>query len=75
MLRTILRIMHKTEYINLQPTELGILQSSAILLASKISNSTVTPANEDEVIAHCVLMAVKIARKVDETIHSEGEMG
>lgn len=67
--------MHKTEYINLQPTELGIVQSSAILLAAKISNSSVSPANEDEVISHCVHMAVKIAKMVDETIHSEGEMG
>ena len=67
--------MVKTEYMHLAPTEIGILESAATIFAAKVQNGTVTNTNEDEVIAHSVMQAIKLARKVDESVRSEGEMG
>jgi hypothetical protein len=67
--------MNHTEYLHLAPTEIGILESAASIFAAKVQNGTVTPANEDEVINHSVMQAIKIARRIDESVRSEGEMG
>ncbi len=67
--------MASQEYINLQSTEIGVLESAASIFAAKIQSGSVNSDNEQDMINESVAQAIKLARKVDESIRAEGEMG
>jgi len=46
--------MLKTEYLNLQPTEIGILQGAASIFAAKVASGKVNADNEGEVVEESV---------------------
>ena len=46
--------MLKTEYLNLQPTEIGILQGAASIFAAKVASGKVNADNEGEVVEELV---------------------
>lgn len=71
---TIKSMVHP-EYLHLQPTEIGVLDAAAVIFAAKLQQGQVNDSNEQQVIDESVLQAVKLARKVDESVRSEGEMG
>lgn len=67
--------MVQPEYLHLQRTEIGVLDASAAIFAAKVQNGSVNSENEQDIINESVLQAIKLARKVDESVRSEGEMG
>ena len=67
--------MFKPEYLNLQPTEVGVLTSASTIFAAKISAGKVDANNEDQVIEESVSQAIKLAKRIEREIKTEGEMG
>lgn len=67
--------MIKTEYMNLQPTEAGILTSAATIFAAKVSSGRVDESNEDQALEESVNQAIKLAKRVERLIKTDGEMG
>lgn len=63
------------EYMHLQPTEVGILEAASHIFAAKVQMGTVNAENEQKIVDESVLQAIKLARKVDESVRSDGEMG
>jgi hypothetical protein len=67
--------MFKTEYMNLQPTEIGILTSASTIFAAKVSSGRVDADNEDQAVEECVDQAIKLAKRVESLVKTQGEMG
>lgn len=67
--------MIKTEYMNLQPTEISILTSAASIFAAKVSSGRVDASNEDQAVEESVHQAIKLARRVECQVKTPGEMG
>ena len=67
--------MLKTEYLNLQPTEIGILQGAAAIFAAKVASGKVSADNEDEVVEESVKQAIDLAKTVEYAVKTKGEMG
>ena len=67
--------MLKTEYLNLQPTEIGILQGAAAIFAAKVASGKVAADNEDEVVEESVKQAIDLAKTVEYAVKTKGEMG
>ena len=69
-----MRAMLKTEYMNLQPTEVGILTSASTIFAAKVSSGRVDASNEDEAVEESVDQAIKLAKRVERLVKTQGEM-
>ena len=69
-----MRAMLKTEYMNLQPTEVGILNSASTIFAAKVSSGRVDSNNEDQAIEESVDQAIKLAKRVERLVKTHGEM-
>ena len=69
-----MRAMLKTEYMNLQPTEVGILTSASTIFAAKVSSGRVDASNEDQVVEESVDQAIKLAKRVERLVKTQGEM-
>ena len=67
--------MLKTEYLNLQSTEIGILQGAAAIFAAKVASGKVAADNEDEVVEESVKQAIDLAKTVEYAVKTKGEMG
>ena len=67
--------MIKQEYITLKPTETSILESAAAIFAAKVGQGKVDGNNEDAVISDSVSQAIKLAKEVEKTVKTKGEIG
>ena len=67
--------MLKTEYLNLQPTEVGILNGAAAIFAAKIASGKVGAENESQVVEESVKQAIDLAKTVEYAVKTKGEMG
>ena len=70
-----MRAMLNTEYLNLQPTEVGILTSAATIFAAKVSSGRVDASNENQAVEESVDQAIKLAKRVEHLVKTKGEMG
>ena len=57
--------MLEPQYINLQPTEIGVLDSASAIFSAKVASGKVGPENEDQVIEESVAQAIKMAKIVE----------
>lgn len=61
--------------ISLQPSEAVVAQIAGAIYAAHIAAGQVVPGKEHEWIDRSIRDAIQIARKTDEAVHSDGEMG
>jgi hypothetical protein len=61
--------------LSLQPSEAVVVQAAATIYAAHIVASKVVPGKEQEWIDRSIRDAIKIARKTDEAVQSDTEMG
>ena len=66
--------MLEPQYINLQPTEIGVLDSASAIFSAKVVSGKVGPENEDQVIEESVAQAIKMAKIVENAVKTKGEI-
>jgi len=62
------------QYINLQPTEIGVLDSASAIFSAKVASGKVGPENEDQLIEESVAQAIKMAKIVENAVKTKGEI-
>jgi hypothetical protein len=67
-------VMLEPSYINLQPTEIGVLDSASAIFAAKVASGKVDAENEAQVIEESVAQAIKLAKLVEDAVKTKGEI-
>ena len=66
--------MLEPQYINLQPTEIGVLDSASAIFSAKVVSGKVGPENEDQLIEESWAQAIKMAKIVENAVKTKGEI-
>lgn len=61
--------------LSLQPSEAAVLGAAAQIFSSYIVSGHVTGGNESDMMDRSISEALKMAKRIEEMVQSEGEMG
>lgn len=64
-----------TPYIALQPSERVLLQAAAQIYAAYVTSGHVTSGKEEEYLTKAVQQSIQLARKIDDAVQADKEIG
>jgi hypothetical protein len=61
--------------LSLQPSETALFHAASRIYAAYISSGHVTEGNEDDMLNRSITEALRMARRVEEAVQSDSELG
>lgn len=63
------------QYFKIESSEMAILRTAGGMFSAFVAAGQVNDINEEKILEKCVVMSVKLARKIEALIQSDGETG
>lgn len=65
--------MSQTAFLRLQHSESIVCTMASQLLSAYITSGQLTPENEEQLLNHSAVLAIKLARRIDRVMESDDE--